>query len=237
MPSERERLEQVYGTLLTDATIERWSESNPGNRAILSERVRCVRDMLAMGTISQRSGKMSILDLGSGGNTSLTPELDAASPDVTRIAVDLLFERLRHASPGVAVGLVCADGVALPFGDRTFDLVTLFTVFSSVGADTTCRAIAREVDRVLAPGGRVLWYDLRYRNPRNRELRPFPRRQVEAMFPGFAAEWRSITVVPPLARRLGRATATVYPIAAALPPLRGHLLGVLTKPRSATPSG
>jgi len=40
-----------------------------------------------------------------------------------------------------------------------------------------------------------------------------------------------VTLLPPLARRLGPATPLAYPVLAALPPLRSHLIGLLRKPR------
>lgn len=231
VPSERDRLEAVYRELLSDESKERWSESNPGNLAILAERVRWTHELLSRAP-TKTDGM--ILDLGSGGNTTLTPQLDAGT--VARIGVDLLFERLQQASMGVALGLVCADGVALPFPDETFDVVALFTVFSSVGDRGTCARIATEVTRVLKHGGSVVWYDVRYRNPANPNLRPQRRRTVEALFPRLRADWRSITVLPPVARRLGRFTRIIYPALAALPPLRSHLLGVLTKPAAPSPA-
>ena len=227
--TERDRLESVYRDLLSGPSPERWSESNPGNRAILDERVRWTTTLLS--SLPPLGSGALVLDLGSGGNTSLTPELDAAGDDGPgRIAVDLLFDRLRQASPGVARGLVCADGAALPFHDETFDLVALFTVFSSVGGRQICANIASEVTRVLVPGGAVLWYDLRYRNPSSKNLHPMRAKAIEALFPELEPRWRSVTLLPPIARRLGRFTSRLYPALASVPPLRSHLLGTLRKP-------
>jgi hypothetical protein len=41
---------------------------------------------------------------------------------------------------------------------------------------------------------------------------------------------RSITVVPPIARRLGPLTPVAYPILHAVPPLRSHFVGRLRCP-------
>ena len=50
------------------------------------------------------------------------------------------------------------------------------------------------------------------------------------LFPSYRAEVRSLTVAPPLARRLGGATGTLYPLLARVPLVRSHLAGVLVKP-------
>jgi hypothetical protein len=73
----------------------------------------------------------------------------------------------------------------------------------------------------------VLWYDFRYDNPRNPNVRGITKRHVEALFPGFYMCLHTITLLPPLARRLGRLTPVLYPVLIAIPPLRTHYLGVL----------
>ena len=124
-----------------------------------------------------------------------------------------------------------ASGAALPHPDATFDLVSTFTVFSSVLDQGLRMLIAGEIARVLRPGGMVLWYDMRLPNPRNRAIRPLNRRTLAALFPGFELDLRSITVIPPLARRLGAGAERTYPLVNRVPLLRSHLLGALVAPR------
>ena len=49
------------------------------------------------------------------------------------------------------------------------------------------------------------------------------------LFGDLEGKLESVTVIPPLARRLGPLTAPGYPLLAALPPMRSHLLGLLLK--------
>ena len=90
--------------------------------------------------------------------------------------------------------------------------------------------VAHEISRVLKPGGAVVWYDFRYDNPQNRNVRGLGQQEVEALFPGHAASLRTVTLLPPIGRRLGPATGLLYPLLSAFPPLRSHLIGLLVKP-------
>jgi ubiquinone/menaquinone biosynthesis C-methylase UbiE len=117
----------------------------------------------------------------------------------------------------------------LHFEDATFDLVLLFTVFSSILDGRMACNVASEVCRVLKPGGAVVWYDFRYNSPANRNVRRITRATIQAIFPDFDLHLRTVTVLPPLARRLGRLTPTLYTIFASIPILRTHYLGLLWK--------
>lgn len=53
--------------------------------------------------------------------------------------------------------------------------------------------------------------------------------QIRRLFPQLEMHLHTATVLPPLARRLGRLTQSLYPVLAAIPPLRTHYLGLLMK--------
>ena len=130
-----------------------------------------------------------------------------------------------------------ANAEQLEFEAATFDFVLLFTVMSSILDEKMANNVAREIRRVLKPGGAVVWYDLRYSNPINTNVRGINRSAIRALFPRFAINVRTVTVLPPLARRLGAATDRLYPVLTHLPCLRTHYLGLLAKPASAEENG
>ena len=105
-----------------------------------------------------------------------------------------------------------------------FDVITLFTVFSSIFSANMRANVVREVSRVVRPGGVVLIYDFRLPSLVNRNTRPVSRREVRRWFKVSPAYAESLTLIPPLARRLGRLTDPWYGRLAALPPLRTHNL-------------
>jgi SAM-dependent methyltransferase len=218
-------LSRVYAQYADPTYNARWALDNPGNAAIVDERRDALQHLVAPWVRQLRP--RGVLDLGCGSTTALPPALAS----VSRVGLDLLFERLESLNarePGFP--LVCGDGAALPFSAEVFDGVVLSTVFSSVLDDGVRRDISAEIDRVLRPGGAVIWYDMRLPNPRNRSVSPLSRRRVQHIFPGYAASWRSVTLLPPAARRLGRHTSRWYPRLVRLPLLRSHLAGVLVKP-------
>ncbi|NND73425.1 MAG: class I SAM-dependent methyltransferase [Ilumatobacter sp.] len=228
---ERDRLSAVYGELLGADSAKRWSLTNAGNDAILRQRVEQTTRFVDAQFLPRSP---AVLDFGSGGETTLCPRLGARTDGtIRRVGVDILLERLRAASGATASSLVCADGQSLPFENDTFDVAAVFTVFSSILDGDVRRRIAAELVRTLKPGGFVIWYDLRYRNPANRNLQPLSRRAVERLFPTLTPTWTSTTVLPPLARRLTPLHRRCYAVASALPMLRSHLLGTLSKPQTA----
>jgi SAM-dependent methyltransferase len=94
------------------------------------------------------------LDVGCGAGMtrvrlSRRPEIaDAVALDPSLVAI----ERARDRQPG---GLVLGDAMNLPFLDDSVDLVTCFDVFQHLPAHGDRRA-AREIHRVLRPGGFAL---------------------------------------------------------------------------------
>ena len=122
-----------------------------------------------------------------------------------------------------------ADARSLPYSDESFDVVVAFTVFSSILELEFARQVAREMCRVLKPGGVVVHYDFQYNNPWNRNVRGVKRAEVENYFDGVHGGWKRLTLFPPLARRLGIFTPVLYPVLAAVPLFRTHLMGVLVK--------
>ena len=83
---------------------------------------------------------------------------------------------------------------------------------------------------MLRPGGAVLFYDMRVRNPLSPNLRAMPRSKVNRFFPGYDRSWTSLTVVPQISRRLGPATQVLYPVLSVLRAPRTHALALFEKP-------
>jgi SAM-dependent methyltransferase len=171
----------------------------------------------------------SIADVGCGNGQWLLEFLQWGAVAANLHGIDLIAERIAYARerlPGA--DLRWGDAAQLPWRDGSFDLVTQFTVFSSI-LDTQVQAeVAGEMLRVLRPGGRILWYDCRYLNPSNAAVRGMDRADIRKLFPSCSIQFASTTLVPPLSRAIARRS---WAVAAAMEGLRftcTHLAAVIT---------
>lgn len=138
--------------------------------------------------------------------------------------VDLIDERVRAARAAVPRAAIdVGDVTALPYPDRTFELVLLLTVLSSLPDRAAVRDALGEVRRVLAPGGVAVVYEPRLPTP-NRATARIRSREVAAGV-GPSRQLETLTLAPPLARRLGARTDRLYPRLARAPLLRTHWIG------------
>ena len=138
------------------------------------------------------------------------------------------IDAARSAVPDAEFVVGSAD--AMPFDDRSFDVAVALTLFSSLPSRELEVAAAGEIGRVLRPGGWLGWYDLRYDNPTNRAVHGVTRARLGDLFRDWPIEVRTISLAPPIARRLGPLTPVAYPILQAFPPLRSHLVGRIRCP-------
>lgn len=219
---EVQRIRSVY--LKWESTID---ETDLGRRLSLNERNLALRHMLDL-HFKRPLPECRILDLGCGFGHLLDwfYKQDASADRL--VGVDLLPYRIKAAREMYpAYTFVEGNAEHLDYTNGSFDLVVAFTVFSSVLDDSMARHVAREIRRVLAPTGAVAWYDMRYPNPFNRNTRPMTRRRIANVFSEFEIiSLEAISLLPPLARRLGGLSETAYPYLAAIPILRSHYMGL-----------
>lgn len=171
-----------------------------------------------------------VLDVGCGNGAFLRRMVSWGADPSLLSGIDLLPERVaasQRVSPNIDVRQ--ADASVLPFEAAAFDLVFQHTVYSSILDDEMRRAVSREIQRVLRPGGLMVSYDFRVARDR-RNTRPLRAADLATLFPGYAADVRRATLVPPLARALAGRSWLLCAILEAIPFLRTHELVVLTKP-------
>jgi len=143
-------------------------------------------------------------------------ELDARQAEVAR---------WRLPSADLRTG----DARDMPWPDNTFHLVLASTLFSSIPDAAERKTVAREITRVLAPGGALLCYDFAVNNPRNPNVRKLTRRELGQLFPDLHGQVRSVTLAPPIARLIAPRCWLLATMLEMVPFLRTHLLAVLIK--------
>jgi SAM-dependent methyltransferase len=197
-----------------------WAADNPGNAAIRAELLSHLRRLAA----TEIAGTGAILDMGCGRGWCLRSLVEAGVPPERLNGVDIQPERVaaaRQAVPGAEIAV--GDAHNLRFPDESFALVLQFTLLSSLGSHGAIRKALGEGIRVLAPGGLLLIYEPRVPNPLNRNTLLI--RDEDLAAAGLEPrEQVSLTLVPAVARRLGRGTDRWYPRLARVPFLRTHRL-------------
>ena len=199
---EIRRIRDEYARRARDIDQEAlYSLFNPGALFLQTQRARHVLSTLRRHGIPCLRGR-TILEIGCGEGGVLR-EFLAYGADVAHLhGLDLIEWQLTQAYlVNPFLPLACADGQALPYADRSFDIVLQFTVFSSVLSSELKVRMAREMLRVLKPHGLILWYDfwLNPLNPQTKGIRP---REIKALFPDCRFEFRRVTLAPPIARRM-----------------------------------
>ena len=229
MTSELERVSAIYQRYEADARVaKRWDPEAPGNRQNVERRDALLAELLQRAGVWPLGGRR-VMELGCGDGAGIQSllRLGVVPRDLT--AVDFresAIQRTGTAFPQVKVAQ--ADAARTQFPNETFDIVSVFTVFSSV-SKAMQQQVAREVHRVLKPRGVVLWYDMRFRNPANPNVHPVSKAFLSSMFRGYEMEMVSATLVPQLARHLPLRD-TLFPFLYAIPFLHTHWAGVLQKP-------
>ncbi|HZU68974.1 MAG TPA: methyltransferase domain-containing protein [Ktedonobacteraceae bacterium] len=176
-------------------------------------------------------GDKKILDIGCGMGMQLQRFTAYGAKPGNLSGIDLLNERIEMArSLNPAIDWRAGSAHQLPYPDASFDLVTLFVVFSSILNDELCEKIAGEVWRVLKPGGLILCYDFAYSNPRNPAVRGFSRRRILQLFnrPGASYTFRRLTLAPPIARIIAPRAYWLANMLEQLKFLNTHLLCVIS---------
>jgi len=231
MSHELERIKAVYRDRMEPGRFERYSLARPGESYILQQRERAVLRLLRRAGLGDLA-RLRILEVGCGRGRTLADWVRWGASPNRLCGIDLMEPFVREAAellPRAVMAVGAAD--RLPFGDRSFDIVAQFTMFTSILDPVMRQQAAAEMRRVLAPGGAVLWYDFRYPSPGNRDVRPVRLPEIRALFPDWPMEVVAATLLPPLARRLaGFSVATCRLIETTLPPLRSHYLALIRRP-------
>jgi SAM-dependent methyltransferase len=229
--SEADRIARAYHELEARAG-SRWNLANRGNQAILAERTALTRKLFGRAGMLPL-GDRRVLEVGSGGGGELARMLELEARPSQLVGVDLLPDRVAAARKRYPeLTFHARNAERLEFPDGSFDVVMALTVFSSILDRQMAANVAAEIERVLCPGGALLWYDVRYDSAANHDVRGVSKVRLGELFPGFTGEVRSVTVAPPIARRLGRLARIGYPLLSRVPPLRSHLLALLRKPQA-----
>ena len=225
--SDQDAIRGTYDGYAATGRTRLWETTNRGYRRLVDERAREL-DRISYATFSE--GGTDLLDVGCG-DGSFIASVIRTHPAVRAVGLDLLPERVESARLRVPYAVFqTGSAETIGYEAASFDVVSSLTLFSSLPNPELEMSVAREIARVMRPGGWLIWYDLRIRNPMNPSVHGIDTQRLGELFPGWTQDLRSTTLLPPIARRLGPATPVAYPLLHAIPPLRSHLVGRLRRP-------
>lgn len=227
---EAERIVQAYERRSKSVPPGRYSLFEPSHLLRVQERERRVLKLIESLTGGNLQDKM-ILEVGCGSGHWLRQFVQWGALPANLAGVDLLPSRLAEARERCPAGvrLEIGDASHLKFDYESFDIILQATAFSSILSDELKAALAREMLRVLRPGGFVLWYDFFVNNPRNPDVRGIGKNELHRLFPNCSVYCERMTLAPPLGRLLGRVSAFAYNLASGLRFLCTHYLAVIKK--------
>jgi SAM-dependent methyltransferase len=226
-PSEAERIRAEYDRRARQLPPDLYGWNRPVNQFFYTQTFRACVDGLTRAGMFPLHGKR-VADIGCGmGNWLLDFVKWGASP--TNLAgIDLDLSRIRQAQTRLpAADILEGDASGLPWPDASFDLVTQFTVFTSILDPGMKRRLAAEMLRIVKPGGLILWYDFRFNNPNNPNVRGISRREIADLFPQSSIQFRRLTLAPPLARKIVPISWTAALLLESIPLLRTHELAMI----------
>lgn len=201
-----------------------------GNLLMVQERERFLSRLLArQGIESLESFRAFEAGCSTGYNLRQILQWGGRPENLAGIDLDpAAVDYCRAHSPEIRVHQGSADSIPEP--DELFDLSLAFTLFSSVTDEDVAHGIARELFRITRPGGLILVYDLRRRNPANSKVHRVDSDDVRRWFPKCPLRVQSMTLAPPVARRIAGRAAFLYGPLGTIPLLRTHAMYVLRRP-------
>lgn len=212
-------------------SADRYSLHNPATRFMVEVREVNLLGILPAIGFSNLSDR-KVLDVGCGSGGELQNLIKYGATPEKLSGIDMLPDRVAAAKANLPLcEIVQGNGASgLPWADNTFDLALQFTVFTSILEPEVKAALAKEILRVIKPGGFLLWYDFQFDNPTNKDVKGVKLPEIVSLFPGCKIQMKRITLAPPISRAIAPISTRVCSLLEKLVVLNTHYIGYIQKP-------
>ncbi len=171
---------------MQDAGFVRQAFAGIASRYVLANHVLSLGiDCLWRRTTARRIAELNpqrVLDLATGSG-DLAQAIQTACPQAKVLGADFSVPMMREAQKRQLRCLIAADGLALPFQDGVFDVLTVAFGLRNMAS---WPAALQEMNRVLRPGGRLFVLDFSIpRIPGIRQLYLFYLKQIMTRVAGW----------------------------------------------------
>ena len=175
MSSERDRICKVYAAREEKRFLYDWHRPEIGHQK--GEKETVIASLLAK-SYGTNLGEADVLDVGCGSGGFLRTLVEWGAQPSRLFGTEFLEDRLQIARNCSPSDINYHLGDLSGFLPETFDLVTSHTVFSSILDEDDRMSLAKDMWRVLKPGGWLLVFDFRYNNPFNNDVRKVSRAEL-----------------------------------------------------------
>lgn len=191
--------------------------------------VQVEREMFYSEIIKKRTiiNDIKLIEIGAGAGGNLLFFHRLGIPFSNIYANELLEDRsevLKRKMPLINIHI--GDACELKYNEE-FDIVFQSTVFTSILDKDFKQKIANKMWEMTKQDGVVLWYDFKYNNPNNKDVKGIDKKEIKELFPlAKEIDFYPVTLAPPIGRRVGKFYNVINFF---FPFLRTHLIAVIKK--------
>jgi 2-polyprenyl-3-methyl-5-hydroxy-6-metoxy-1,4-benzoquinol methylase len=166
-----------------------------------------------------------LLEIGAGGGDNLLFFHRLGLSWRNLYANELLSDRISLLKEKMPYSTILpGNAMELEFEEK-FDIILQSTVFTSILDNSFKKNLASKMMTMLKKDGIILWYDFKYNNPYNEDVKGIKKSEIKQLFSG-AKEimFYRTTLAPPIGRRIGRQYNLINFL---FPFLRTHIIAVI----------